>query len=83
VEDAVSEGAKLTLFRELSDLSKRWNTFEDIPASQQSECRGIGRKIYALGGEVMMREAYYHAKGANPSAYILAAYWDGIGEWQW
>jgi hypothetical protein len=37
----------------------------------------------ALGGIAAMREAYYAATGQNRAATIVAAYFDGIGEWQW
>lgn len=68
---------------QLCDLTKRWTTYEDIPMSQQRECRTIGRVIHSLGQEPLMREAYYTAKGLNPAASVIAAYWDGIGEWRW
>jgi hypothetical protein len=71
------------LFAQLRDLTKRWNIYEDIPESQQKECRSIGRKLHALGREPLMREAYYDATGDNRAASVLAAYWDGIGDWQW
>ena len=71
------------LFEQLRDLTKRWNRYEDIPKSQQAECREIGRKLLALGGEGMMREAYYDAKAANPEVHMIQAYWDGIGYWRW
>jgi hypothetical protein len=71
------------LFQRLVDLTKRWNTFEDVPPSQRSECAEIGRKLYDLGGEPMMQRAYYHAHGHNRAAHVVAAYWDGIGDWRW
>lgn len=71
------------LFAELRDVTKPWTIHEDIPVSEQERCREIGKKLYALGGEAIMREAYYDAKGENPASIILAAYWDGIGEWRW
>lgn len=68
---------------QLCELTKRWTIYEDIPISQQQECRNIGRVIYSLGAEPLMREAYYTAKGLNPAASVVAAYWDGIGDWRW
>jgi hypothetical protein len=68
---------------QLCELTKRWNIYEDVPKSQQAECRAIGLVIYELGQEPLMREAYYTAKGLNKAASVVAAYWDGIGGWQW
>lgn len=68
---------------QLCELTKRWNEYEDIPKSQQNECRAIGLAIYELGQEPLMREAYYTAKSLNRAASVVAAYWDGIGEWRW
>lgn len=68
---------------QLCELTKRWTHYEDIPVSQQKECRAIGVKIWTQGQEPAMREAYYTAKALNPAASVLAAYWDGIGNWQW
>lgn len=73
----------VALTAQLVELTKRWTTYEDIPKSQQSECREIGRKLHAIGGEGLMREAYYAATGPNRAACTLAAYWDGVGEWRW
>lgn len=67
----------------LCGLTKRWTIHEDIPRSQQIECREIGRKLHALGGEAAMRVAYYEATGRNRAATVVAAYFDGIGEWRW
>lgn len=71
------------LFLQLLDLTKRWTPYEDIPGSQQSDCRDIGKKLHGLGGEALMREAYYEATAANRAASVIAAYWDGIGDWRW
>lgn len=71
------------LTNRLCELTKQWTEYEDVPRSQQAECRDIGRKIHALGGENAMREAYYAAKGQNRTASVVQAYWDGIGEWRW
>ncbi len=68
---------------QLCELTKRWTAYEDIPKSQQAECRNIGRVLHAIGEETLMREAYYTAKAQNPAASVVAAYWDGIGVWQW
>lgn len=40
-------------------------------------------RLYALGGEALMREAYYDAKAENPAVTVIQAYWDGIGGWRW
>lgn len=71
------------LFSELRDLTKRWNAYEDIPRSQQLECKNIGHRLHADGGEALMRDAYYDATADNRAASVIAAYWDGIGEWRW
>jgi hypothetical protein len=68
---------------QLCELTKRWTTFEDIPGSQQSECREIGRKLHALGGFKAMQDAYYEATGRNRAALTIAAYFDRIGDWRW
>ena len=72
-----------TAFAQLRELTKRWNAYEEIPMSQQRECREIGRVLNALGGMALMQEAYYDAHGENRCASVVAAYWDGIGEWRW
>jgi hypothetical protein len=71
------------LFSQLRELTKRWTVYEDIPKSQQAECRAIGKQLNALGGTALMREAYYDAKAENPAASTVQAYWDGVGEWRW
>ena len=71
------------LFTQLQELTKRWNDYEDVPRSQQAECRKIGEKIHALGGEALMRDAYYDAKAHNRFCTVVQAYWDGIGDWRW
>lgn len=71
------------LFVQLDELTRHWNEYEDVPRSQQLKCREIGRQLYAIGREDLMREAYYHAKANNRAASVVAAYFDGIGDWQW
>jgi hypothetical protein len=71
------------LFGQLRELTKRWTIHEDIPKSQQYECREIGRKLNDAGGMRLMTEAYYDARGANPAASTVQAYWDGVGDWRW
>ena len=71
------------LFEELRWVTGLWTVYEDIPKSQQARCRVIGTKLNALGGEALMREAYYDAKAANQAATVVQAYWDGIGDWRW
>lgn len=68
---------------QLCELTKRWTTYEDIPRSQQEECRAIGRKLNACGGFKAMQDAYYEATSKNRAALVLAAYFDGIGDWIW
>ena len=71
------------LFAQLRELTRRWNTYEDIPRSQQLECRKIGTQLHAIGGEALMLDAYYDAKGQNLAASTIQAYWDGVGDWRW
>ena len=71
------------LFGQLRSLTKRCNEFEDIPRSQQIECRQIGEQLHAIGGKSVMQEAYYDAKSFNRAASVIAAYWDKVGDWQW
>jgi hypothetical protein len=71
------------LFEKLKDLTKRWNAYEDVPGSQQAECRDLGKKLHAAGGMPLMREAYYEATAENRAASVIAAYWDGVGDWVW
>lgn len=68
---------------QLCELTKRWTTYEDIPKSQQYECREIGKRLWSLGGMNAMMQAYYVAKGNNLAASTVQAYWDGIGDWRW
>jgi len=87
LEAAAGRGDEMSDIRALTDqlceLTKRWTPYEDIPRSQQAECRDIGRKLHALGAEAAMRDAYYEATGRNRAAMVIAAYFDGIGEWRW
>ena len=76
-------GRRDDLFAQLRELTKRWNEHEDIPKSQQYECREIGRKLNALGGMQLMVDAYYDARAHNRAASTVQAYWDGIGDWRW
>lgn len=71
------------IFTQLRELTRRWNEHEDIPRSQRLECRNIGEALHALGGEALMREAYYDAKSHNRAVTVIQAYWDGIGDWRW
>jgi hypothetical protein len=71
---------------QLIALTRNWNQYEDIPRSQQQECRSIGIAIFERDGLQAMRDAYYAAKAANPYVHVIAAYWDGIGgvdDWRW
>ena len=71
------------LVEQLCELTSRWNDFEDIPESQQRECRKIGEGIHAEGGKQAMIAAYYEAKARNPHVHVIQAYWDGVGDWRW
>jgi hypothetical protein len=71
------------LVEQLCVLTSRWNAYEDVPLSQQRECKHIGKALHAIGAEALMRSAYYEAKARNTSASIIQAYWDGIGDWRW
>lgn len=68
---------------ELCALTRYWNAYEDIPKSQQNECKAIGRKLHEAGGFRYMTDAYHHAKSQNRCASTIQAYWDGIGDWRW
>ena len=68
---------------QLCELTKRWTAHEDIPKSQQHECRTLGRELHKRGGESLMREAFYVARGRNPAASVIQCYWDNIGDWRW
>lgn len=74
---------RAALIAQLCELTKRWTPYEDVPMSQQHECRDIGRKLHAIGAEALMRDAYYQATAENRAATVIAAYWDGIGDWRW
>jgi hypothetical protein len=74
---------RLQLFDKLAAITDNWTEHEDVPRSQQLAVKEIGRNLYDLGKEGLMREAYYHAKGSNRAASIVQAYWHGIGDWQW
>jgi hypothetical protein len=71
------------LTEQLCELTSRWTEYEDIPASQKSECRQIGVELNKLGGTSAMRDAYYEAKGRNRAASSIQPFWDGVGEWRW
>lgn len=71
------------LFKELHQVTAAWNKYEDIPKSQEMLCRRIGERLHWLGGEALMREAYYDAKTKNSDVHMIQAYWDGIGDWRW
>jgi len=71
------------LFAELCKVTANWNRFDDIPDGQRAAVRSIGQKLHAIGGEAVMREAYYHAKAANPFVHLIQSYWHGIGDWRW
>ena len=75
--------ARTDLFTALAALSDQWAMDGQVPGFQIAECVAIGRELYNLGGEALMQEAYYHAKGSNRCASVIQAYWDGIGDWQW
>lgn len=69
--------------RQLLELTKRWNNHEDVPRSQQIECRQIGERINAAGGMRAMIAAYDEATNANRDVRVIQAYWDGVGDWRW
>ena len=71
------------LTAQLCELTKRWNTWQDIPRSQQLECKKIGERLNAVGGKAMMTDAYYEAKSFNAAASVVRAYWNGVGDWLW
>ena len=69
------------LFSSLGRLVEDWTPHEDIRKSERYLATEIGRRLYKLGGEGLMRDAYYHARDINRCASILNLYWDGIGDW--
>ena len=71
------------LVEQLCDLTKRWTPHEDVRKSEQSECIVIGRAIYATGGHQAMVDACREAHARNSAASVVAAFWHGIGDWQW
>lgn len=71
------------LTEQLCDLTSRWTEYEDIPASQKSECRSIGERLNKIGGISAMQDAYYEAKGRNRAASSIQPFWDGVGDWRW
>jgi hypothetical protein len=73
----------MTQIEQLLDLTKRWNNHEDIPRSQQLECRKIGERINSEGGFAGMQEAYRQARMLNPDVHVIQTYWDGVGDWEW
>lgn len=75
--------SKRELFMRLCAVTRKWNQTDAVPDYQQKECGEIGVLLHAMGGEALMREAYYMAKNLNQYVCVIQAYWDGIGEWQW
>ena len=75
--------SKAQLIEQLCNLTKRWNEYELVPASQQSECREIGVKLDKIGGIGAMRDGYYEAKARNRAASSIQPYWDDVGDWRW
>ncbi len=69
--------------RQLLELTKRWNNHEDVPRSQQLECKAIGKNLNHVGGMSAMQDAYREARAANKDVHVIQAYWHGIGGWQW
>lgn len=80
---AMIAGADWTLVEHLCDLTKRWNIHEDIPRSQQIECREIGKRLNEAGGFALMQDAYREARSRNRAVSVVQAYWDGVGDWRW
>jgi hypothetical protein len=70
------------LYDELLEVSREWTRHDRILPNEE-RARALGRRLYEIGGEGLMQMAYYHATAANPAATVLAALWDGIGEWKW
>jgi hypothetical protein len=83
VIDFGDDPKKKELFRQLCALTRNWNDHEDIPRSQQLECRKIGEALSAIGGNAAMVEAYYIARALNSNVHVIQAYWDGVGDFQW
>lgn len=72
----------VALILELEGIVQGWNETDLIAKSQESRCRAIGHRLHELDGEEAMRRAYRDSRLINRCASVLAAYWDGIGEWR-
>ena len=66
---------------DLEALVLHWDQNEDIPPSQVSKAKQIGKELHAIGGMGAMRDAYYQARRINLCANALNVLWNGIGEW--
>jgi hypothetical protein len=67
----------------LLELTKTWTHFEDVRRTEQEECKRLGKRLNELGGQPLMVQVCREVHAANPAASVLAAYWEGIGDWQW
>jgi hypothetical protein len=77
------EAETVALILELENMVRDWNQQDLIPAPQEARCRAIGKRLHEIDGEPAMRRAYRDARLVNLCASVLAAYWDGIGDWRW
>jgi hypothetical protein len=67
----------------LLEITKTWTHYEDIRRTEQEECKRLGKQLNEIGGYPLMLRICREVHAANPAASVLAAYWDGIGDWQW
>lgn len=70
------------LWDELLEVTRPWSRHDRV-LPNEARTKAIGRRLYELGGEELMRVVYYHVTGANPAASNLSLLWDGIGDWRW
>ena len=69
------------VYDELYRLISFWTLHEDIRETERRTAVRIGKAFYDIGGERLMRDAYYNARARNRAASVLNLYWNGIGDW--
>lgn len=77
------EAETVALIAELENMVQTWNEVDLIPVKEEQRCRAIGKRLHEIDGVPAMTRAYRDARLVNRCASVLAAYWDGIGEWRW
>lgn len=66
----------------LIEATASWRRDRAPPGSEMALVAEIGRRLDALGGIEMMREAYYEACAENRCPHDIQIAWDGIGVWK-